>query len=522
MRSRETGLDATAVDATLADYGRLPTEREVLRALWAARKELVRSEIHRRMPYAHRPTLGRVGQILAALHDEQLLVRSKRKAQGSQKAGFYALSETGRALCRDLGFERQEKLLFSASERMLRDHLTRERLSWRPPAPGRIITTYSYRGGLGRTTMVAHVARGLAEVLPEDQKVLVMDLDLGAPGLDEFFAREGLEECRGLGGMLVDYERLPTRRRSLWLRTALRDPIYALQPSPEAPNLMYLPSGIGSTKGALSSSERAEAMSLLQAEAVATAPGEETAAASEKQGFLAALREALLETFARTVVDSEFGNSLGAWVATLSLADELVLCMADEDTSDATIAGLRSVLGNFVSKYDPESARGGGVLFLFRLKGPKSSKDLDGWIEDRLILANAAPSMPIRYRTEQLPYNVRLVANRRRKKYAGIYRNIIAALDLSPTDRPRAVPPEAKALLTVLDPDATSIARSLSGGLLEEAPLEEIARLVDWYVAQSVLPAETDDEGDKLIRSIVESHSSRLVNRIVRRMTTKD
>jgi MinD-like ATPase involved in chromosome partitioning or flagellar assembly len=49
----------------------------------------------------------------------------------------------------------------------------------------RIITFYSYKGGVGRTSAMANVAVLLAK---QDKSVLLMDWDLEAPGLDRFFS----------------------------------------------------------------------------------------------------------------------------------------------------------------------------------------------------------------------------------------------------------------------------------------------------------------------------------------------
>jgi TonB family protein len=52
---------------------------------------------------------------------------------------------------------------------------------------GEIITFYSYKGGTGRTMAMANVACLLAEQLAPDEKLLIIDWDLEAPGLHRFF-----------------------------------------------------------------------------------------------------------------------------------------------------------------------------------------------------------------------------------------------------------------------------------------------------------------------------------------------
>ncbi len=496
------------------DRGRAPTEREVLRVLWRSPSEhLVRSEIRRRMPRAHRPTLGRIGQILAALHRDGLLDRVIRQSQGSRKAGFFALSDRGRELSRQLGFEREERLLFPVSEEMLRKWLTQERL--RPKAPGRIVAVYGFRGRLGRTTLVAHVARGLARNLEDGENLLVVDLDLETAGLDDFFPALEARECRGLGGLLLDFERLEPCKRALWLRGALSKPEYVLHPlEDEVPGLAYLPSGLSPGQGALSPSERAEAMALLRTEAGLAVPATGRSDPHPKLlGFLAELRKAVLERFERAVVDPQSGHSLGAWIATQTLADELVLCAQEDDKSPATLAGVRAVLANFL-RQRAENGAMGEVLFLFRLAQPTNLEDLNPWIELHLTMEDTEPDQSLNYRAEQLVNDARLAKNRHRWEYAHFYEHLIARLDPR-SNEPGTSPPELQALLAVLDPEKTLSVRSIAAGVLENTPLQDLARWIDGFVLKGSLPAETDTDGEGLIRGILTAKFDRLLWKIL-------
>lgn len=486
-----------------ADYGRLPTEREILRALWGTREELVRSEIHRRLPHSHRPTLGRVGQILAALHEDGLLVRVKKRAQGSPTAGFYVLSDTGRELCRDLGFKRAEELLFDAPEEMLRANLTQKRLSELPSSPARIITAYSLRGGIGQTTLAAHVTRGLAEQLSGGQAVLAVDLDLEAPGLDALAPRGNLEQCRGLGGLVLDFERRPPTKRALWLRGALNDPSYVVKASDDLPNLFYLPNGLSSSQTGLSSSERAEAMALLRTEAALTRRSAPDTSEHRSPSFFLALHEALLSTFVRTVIDSQTKNSLGAWIATQCLADQLALCIDSKDTSRATLAGLRSVLANFLGRYE-EAETAGSVLFLFRSSEPRTRQDLARWIDDNILVVRPEiPGTPD-YPVDHLPYNVRLEGPYdSRNTY--FYKHIVANLGRGATASNQLQPPELTMLLTALDPSASPNIRSIAAGSLSKIPLHGFVRLIQWYEGEGILPIETDVNGETLLRGVIDT-----------------
>ncbi|HEX5753674.1 MAG TPA: AAA family ATPase [Archangium sp.] len=73
-----------------------------------------------------------------------------------------------------------------------------------PPWPLRegsppIVTFYSFKGGVGRTTLLASCAWQLAEL---GKKVVVVDLDVEAPGLSALFE---VESRRGVVDFLVDF-----------------------------------------------------------------------------------------------------------------------------------------------------------------------------------------------------------------------------------------------------------------------------------------------------------------------------
>lgn len=82
---------------------RSATERAILRILAENRGAyLRRGEIHERLSEEHRPTPPRVGQILAELHEEGIVMRIHGRAQGNPNAAFYALAPRGVELCRNL------------------------------------------------------------------------------------------------------------------------------------------------------------------------------------------------------------------------------------------------------------------------------------------------------------------------------------------------------------------------------------------------------------------------------------
>lgn len=68
-----------------------------------------------------------------------------------------------------------------------------------------IITFYSYKGGVGRSMALANIALLLAR---QGHRVLAVDWDLEAPGLDQYFSHSAIEmQGRGLLPMLIDSSR---------------------------------------------------------------------------------------------------------------------------------------------------------------------------------------------------------------------------------------------------------------------------------------------------------------------------
>src|SRR5687768_6487561 len=77
---------------------------------------------------------------------------------------------------------------------------------YRPPRSAKIITFYSYKGGTGRTMLLANVAWILAS---NGYRVLTVDWDLEAPGLHRYFAPflidKKLESSDGIIDMITHF-----------------------------------------------------------------------------------------------------------------------------------------------------------------------------------------------------------------------------------------------------------------------------------------------------------------------------
>ena len=74
-----------------------------------------------------------------------------------------------------------------------------------------IVTFYSYKGGVGRSQLAAHLAAYLCYY--ENRRVLILDWDLEAPGIELFFFKDAGEEKRqslkkGLMDLFINYVQL--------------------------------------------------------------------------------------------------------------------------------------------------------------------------------------------------------------------------------------------------------------------------------------------------------------------------
>jgi cellulose biosynthesis protein BcsQ len=67
-----------------------------------------------------------------------------------------------------------------------------------------IVTLYSYKGGVGRSMALANVAFELAK---KGMRILIVDWDLEAPGLERYFSKYRIEESKaGLLSLLIEVE----------------------------------------------------------------------------------------------------------------------------------------------------------------------------------------------------------------------------------------------------------------------------------------------------------------------------
>jgi FxsC-like protein len=105
--------------------------------------------------------------------------------------------------------------------------------------PSRVFTFYSFKGGVGRSMALANTAVLLAR---KGARVLIVDWDLEAPGLDQFFRRNTAvsvsvqpEDCGGIVDLMLDHLE---RVENSW-----REHVVSVRSSDGAWSLDLLPSG---------------------------------------------------------------------------------------------------------------------------------------------------------------------------------------------------------------------------------------------------------------------------------------
>lgn len=199
-------------------------------------------------------------------------------------------------------------------------------VSEHPPSPPdlnyRVVTFYSYKGGVGRSMALANVATLLAEY---GRRVLIVDFDLEAPGLHRYFEQRdaGLEiqTRRGAGlaelidgyrrGKPLDWRRCVTKIR--W---------------PASRHGIHMIAAAG---------ERADYSEIVQ-----DLNWDELFRKHEFGNYLCRLREEWREEYDVVLVDSRTGMSDIGGICTILLPDALVvLFTANEQSIEGTVQVVR-------------------------------------------------------------------------------------------------------------------------------------------------------------------------------------
>ncbi|HEV3454903.1 MAG TPA: hypothetical protein VHG32_00005 [Thermoanaerobaculia bacterium] len=402
------------VKARLSDRRRSASEREVLRVLLEHGEQyLRRGEVYELIQRigGENPSASigkvRVGQILVDLHHEGLLLRAHASARGNPSAAFYSLSDAGRKVCQELEIGADLPPLFHLPANIETQILKPEKVAM--PAHGfsrdkrQIATFYSYRGGLGRSLAVANCGRELAK-RSEDEPALLIDMDLEAPGLNEYFPVP--EGTAGFEGLLDGYFSREEKDRSGWLTEALRDRRFVVQLD-DYPNLLLLPStgATAATRGA------GWATSQLEREVAAARDPSDGRPRLPQRSFLADFRAAVHSRFARALIDAPAGLGPVSYACTALLADELVLCLRPNGSS---AAGLRKVVATHLWR-DRRKEEWPLITFVVTPFPLGSRQHPVQLIESELLTPpqpyDASSNRSLAYRVVRLYYNDRLACS---------------------------------------------------------------------------------------------------------------
>ncbi|TDM06558.1 MAG: hypothetical protein C4K60_18720 [Ideonella sp. MAG2] len=188
---------------------------------------------------------------------------------------------------------------------------------------GRIVTFYSYKGGTGRSLLLANAAMVLAS---NDRRVAVIDWDLEAPGLHRylkpFIADAELNETTGLIDLFTGYwDRLTELNAAEaeppigWERQYLDIYRYGVT--------LRLPEG---SRGGSIFFVPAGRQNAAYASKVANFKWDDFYNDAGGSGFIDALAQRLRDEFDYVLIDSRTGVSDTAGICTVQLPDDLVVC----------------------------------------------------------------------------------------------------------------------------------------------------------------------------------------------------
>jgi cellulose biosynthesis protein BcsQ len=233
-----------------------------------------------------------------------------------------------------------------------------------------IFSFVSFKGGVGRTHTLVHTGLRLAHQVRELKlRVLLIDMDLDAPGFEPYFPEVELGSSGGFEALLAGYRAAEPEKRTQWLDEALRSTEPADDSRPwlvsldEAPNLTLLPAG----SVALSEGRYAQALAALADER------------TEGQGFFEDLRAALNAHWDYVLLDARAGLAELTFASAITLADALVPCAR---LNQANLDGIRDMYGTFLARGEGEPwERRGLVVPVLTPVPPRSGADLQGWIE---------------------------------------------------------------------------------------------------------------------------------------------
>jgi MinD-like ATPase involved in chromosome partitioning or flagellar assembly len=258
-----------------------------------------------------------------------------------------------------------------------------------PSPPGSVVTFYSWKGGVGRTMVLANVAVQLARM---GSTVLVVDWDLEAPGLERYFInldQSSAANPTGLMGLLCEASDRGDatssdqdwRDRLVLIQVPQAQPTPSMQIPPAPSPIHFLPSGYGSEDYAKRLSD------FSWSKFFADFRGGE---------WLEALRDQWSESYDFVLIDSRTGLTDSGGVCTIQMPHILVLVFTANDQS--VEGGLRVVAAAQRERRDFGYDRGPLVVIpvLSRWEGEKEVDIGEQWMKrfDIDLVPLTAPWLP--------------------------------------------------------------------------------------------------------------------------------
>ena len=184
----------------------------------------------------------------------------------------------------------------------------------------RIVTFYSYKGGVGRTLALANIGILLAR---KGKRVLLMDWDLEAPGLDRYFRAYQSETPSSQQGVAQLLCQAVRDSNADW-RTHVQELSVRPRDDKEACTLSFIPSGVAAPDYA--NQVRGFSWNAFLAERGGGA-------------ILERWRSEWKETFDFILIDSRTGITDAGGICTILLPDFLALVLtANEQSYEGTLA----------------------------------------------------------------------------------------------------------------------------------------------------------------------------------------
>lgn len=227
-----------------------------------------------------------------------------------------------------------------------------------------ICTFYSFKGGVGRSMALANIAELLCR---RGARVLMVDFDLEAPGLERFFQDvgtnfrpEAILKQRGLIDMLLSYQEIRTLPRSA-LASTDGDAFFSVEPLENFVVPVYPDLPLGGSLSLLPAGRREGKEFAEYAKRVRSFDWEDFYSREEGEKFFDWFRREADTAADFVLIDSRTGVTEMGGVCTYQLADVVVLFVAPNEQN---LEGCRMIAESLSDQSLIEEGRNGRPLSL--------------------------------------------------------------------------------------------------------------------------------------------------------------